>query len=367
MIDENSKDWWAPIWSGLILDPKHQMQMDRAIWVYLYLQTYADRKTGRLFRKYQDIADETGRSFNTIRRHMEKLSSLGYIELNRKQYGFEISITKWKPITTPKLVSKDGQCESNEQTRLPKGGHSENIQTAHSGVSDCPSVTSRLPKGGQSLNRKLKESKKNINKAVVETVSVDIEIDRFLKFAVTSLKKIRHCDLFDDGESDRERIRGMLEKTPVKTLCVAWVLFLRTDDPYILKNYPSLNIAIFKAQLRNFHGPAAQLVEKSTKPGAGVRGVRARPKVTAPKVDQGQAVNWETCLAKIEPHILPENYSALFGPLVFGGVEKGRGVIVCPTKYYQEQISENYGDLIGATMTTVFGESVRPVFLQDTG
>ena len=87
---KQSDGWWAPIWSGLVLDPKHQMQMDRAIWVYLYLQTYAGRKTGWLFRKYQDIADETGRSFNTIRRHMEKLESLGYIEMTRKQYGFEI-------------------------------------------------------------------------------------------------------------------------------------------------------------------------------------------------------------------------------------------------------------------------------------
>ena len=58
--------------------------------------------------------------------------------------GFEIQITKWKPITTPKLDSEDGQCEPNEPVRLPKGEHSENGQTAHPEVSDCPRVGSLL-------------------------------------------------------------------------------------------------------------------------------------------------------------------------------------------------------------------------------
>jgi hypothetical protein len=360
---ETEKDWWAPIWSGLVLDPKHQMRMDRAIWVYLYLQTYADRKTGRLFRKYQAIADETGRSFNTIRRHMEKLSSLGYIELNRKQYGFEIQITKWKPITTPKLVSKDGQCESNESFRVPIRGQSEIGQTAHREVSECPSVTSRLPKGGHSLNRKCKERKENINKAVVATGSVDIEIDRFLKFANTSHKKLCDCDLFDSGESDREKVRGMLEKTPLQTLCVAWVLFLRTDNPYIVEHYPSRNIAIFKAQLRNFDFAAQSKL-------TGVRArreERSRTKVPVVRVDSVQAENWDKCLVEIEAQILPENYSALFESLVFRGVKQGRGEILCPSKKYQVYLSENYGELIKTTMANVFGETVSPVFLQDTG
>ena len=180
-----------------------------------------------------------------------------------------------------------------------------------------------------------------------------------MKFAGLSHRNICRCDLFDSGESDLEKIRGMLEQIPVKTLCVAWVLFLRTDDPYILKHYQSRNIAIFKAQLRNFVEPA----ERKIMTIRFRRGHQERFRAPEIRVDRSEVENWEKCLLKIESQISPENFTAIFKPLVFVGVEEGRGVIICPDNHHRKAISENYFDLVEGTMTSIFGVPVKLEFL----
>jgi hypothetical protein len=93
-------NWWTPLWRGLLVEPsaKHYKAMRSAIWLYLYLLVFANRSTGKLFRKIATIANDTGLSSRTISRWLKNLKSGGYIEIYQTGRSLQISITKWKPI-----------------------------------------------------------------------------------------------------------------------------------------------------------------------------------------------------------------------------------------------------------------------------
>lgn len=50
---DRPKQWWAPVWTGLVMDAegKHYQRMKNALWLYLYFLLTANRKTGWLVRK----------------------------------------------------------------------------------------------------------------------------------------------------------------------------------------------------------------------------------------------------------------------------------------------------------------------------
>jgi hypothetical protein len=95
------KKWWTPLWSGLLVEPtgKHYKKMGPAVWLFLYFLTYANRTTGKLFRKRSTIARDLGLSIRTINRWLHILKQNGYIETRQAERSLTISITKWKPIT----------------------------------------------------------------------------------------------------------------------------------------------------------------------------------------------------------------------------------------------------------------------------
>jgi len=398
MAEENSNGWWAPVWVGLINDPQHQARMGKAIWLYLHLQLYADRSTGKGLGiiKCQDIADKTGRDERTIRRNLKKLEDEKYITLTRAPYGFYFQITKWKPIKKVERpdISEQSETSGQEFPRVPKGGQSEkgkfpdfpsedrikvsdlkqdrldkNVrsetgETGHFLYKDRTKVSNRPDTFVRSINRKYFKGLKRFKKtAVAEKDYIHQDIDYFFEYAGIVHQKFRDCKLFNAGEADRERIRGMLAKYSLRTLCIAWVWFLQSTDKYIVKTYSSRNIAVFGGQLRNFIEPAERKIMDIQSRQKKI--VRSREPTVA--VDPAQAENWGKCLREIEVLILPENYSTLIKPLVFGGVKQGMGKLVCPSRFYLDCVSENFGDLIETTMSTVFGEPVSPVFLQDTG
>ena len=49
----SGKNWWAPIYRGLVCDPgaTHYRKMRSALWLYLFLVLHANRRTGLLMRK----------------------------------------------------------------------------------------------------------------------------------------------------------------------------------------------------------------------------------------------------------------------------------------------------------------------------
>lgn len=93
-----SSGWWTPLWRGLIADPhgKHRKAMGSAVWLFLYLLTYANRKTGMVRRKISRIEEDTGYPLRTIQRHLKRLSEQDYITVARIKQYLHIQIKKWK-------------------------------------------------------------------------------------------------------------------------------------------------------------------------------------------------------------------------------------------------------------------------------
>lgn len=91
-------NWWTPLWRGLIADPdsKHRKAMGSAIWIFLYLLTYANRQTGIVRRRISRIREDTGYPLRTIQRHLKHLSERDYIEVSRSNHYLHIQIKKWK-------------------------------------------------------------------------------------------------------------------------------------------------------------------------------------------------------------------------------------------------------------------------------
>ena len=141
---EYKKAWWAPFRSGLFNDPKHRKKMGSAIWLYGYLQIYADRETGRLERNLQTIASDLETEWKTVQRWMAILKKNNYVELRRMQYGFSIQVTKWRSISKQKRPDKNRMSDKPRYDNpVPQIGHFEDSDMT---------FLSRQDKNGMSVN-----------------------------------------------------------------------------------------------------------------------------------------------------------------------------------------------------------------------
>ncbi len=78
-VEGQNKQWWAPVWLGLVADcqAKHYRKMKSAVWLYLYLVLHANRATGVLLRKINTICSDTGLPRDTIIRWLALLRREG--------------------------------------------------------------------------------------------------------------------------------------------------------------------------------------------------------------------------------------------------------------------------------------------------
>lgn len=99
-VSSTKSNWWTPLWRGLAVEPsaKHFKAMGSAVWLYLYLLTFANRTSGNLFRRISTIASDMGLSSRTVSRWLRVLKAGGYIEVRQTGRSLQIAITKWKPI-----------------------------------------------------------------------------------------------------------------------------------------------------------------------------------------------------------------------------------------------------------------------------
>jgi hypothetical protein len=107
----NSKDWWAPLWRGLVVDPdaKHYRRMKSAVWLFVYLVLHADRQSGSLKRKLRTISLDTGIKARTIRGWLRCLKSSGYIETRSTGRCLVIMVVKWKGLGWKNPGNQPGQ------------------------------------------------------------------------------------------------------------------------------------------------------------------------------------------------------------------------------------------------------------------
>jgi len=99
-MPDNQKNWWAPVWRGLVADQegKHCRRMKNSLWLFLYFVIHADRRTGWLKRKCQTICEQMGMSPKTVRKWLSVLRSNGYVKAKSNGRCLEIQIHRWKSI-----------------------------------------------------------------------------------------------------------------------------------------------------------------------------------------------------------------------------------------------------------------------------
>lgn len=111
--------WWTPLWRGLVADSesKHRKAMGPAIWLFLYLLIYADRKTGIVHRTQDVIRIDTGFSLRAVQSHLRRLKNNGYISTGKKGIYLAITILRWKG-----FHNRDKLWKSGYQGRLDRSG-----------------------------------------------------------------------------------------------------------------------------------------------------------------------------------------------------------------------------------------------------
>lgn len=90
---KKNKNYWRPLWSGLILDEqaKHYRKMKNSVWLFLYL-ILKSGKTGFLRKTCKEISKETGVNDRTIRNWLKNLKNKGYVSTKKQTKGILIHI-----------------------------------------------------------------------------------------------------------------------------------------------------------------------------------------------------------------------------------------------------------------------------------
>jgi len=135
---DNQKKWWAPVWTGLVIDEKakHYRKMGSAVWLFLYLLLNANRKTGFLLRKVKTISSDMAVHRNTVFRWLNTLRKHGYIETENTGRYLLIQINKWKGISQiPKVgQQKQQNCNTRHTKSATSGQASESQNPVHLGA-----------------------------------------------------------------------------------------------------------------------------------------------------------------------------------------------------------------------------------------
>jgi len=127
-------NWWAPVWRGLVVDPeaKHYRRMKNGLWLFLYLILHADRKTGKLRRKYRTIAREMGISTGTLRKWLKTLRDQGFVQTEANGRCLRIEVNLWK--TVREEHKQDGQSAQAGASRVAQPGHSPGFFNPENGL-----------------------------------------------------------------------------------------------------------------------------------------------------------------------------------------------------------------------------------------
>jgi hypothetical protein len=117
---QTHKQWWAPVWKGLVMDSeaKHYLAMKNAIWLYLYFLLNANRRTGVLMRKIDTISNTMGVTRGTLVRWLDVLRSAGYVRTVNTGRSLTIQVTRWKAL--PGVGNSQPQISNISNSRYPK-------------------------------------------------------------------------------------------------------------------------------------------------------------------------------------------------------------------------------------------------------
>jgi hypothetical protein len=96
----SGKQWWAPVWKGLVMDSdaKHYRKMKSALWLYLYCLLAANRTTGLLTRKIRTISVDMGVPRDTVIRWLDALRAEGYVATSNTGRSLTIQVRHFKSL-----------------------------------------------------------------------------------------------------------------------------------------------------------------------------------------------------------------------------------------------------------------------------
>lgn len=95
------KQWWAPVWKGLVMDQNaiHCRNMKSSVWLFLYILLSADRITGSMKKKMKTISLDMGIKERTVRAWLRILKQAGYLEIKNSGHCLSITVKKWKSLS----------------------------------------------------------------------------------------------------------------------------------------------------------------------------------------------------------------------------------------------------------------------------
>jgi hypothetical protein len=155
--ERSQKQWWAPVWKGLVMDPgaKHYGTMKNAVWLYLYLLLNANRKTGTLMRKIGTVSCDMGVTRDTVLRWLKVLRLGGYVQTINTGRSLTIQVTRWKALSG---VGK-AHLQKSERTNFRDGNDPTPRQDAVRGIPLHNGAVPGLAAGGN--DTKMKKNKMN--------------------------------------------------------------------------------------------------------------------------------------------------------------------------------------------------------------
>jgi len=99
-MEATGSRWYFPIFEGLI-SAKHRERMGPAIWLYLWILSWAwvARDEGNLKYSHEQTAVELGCTSRTVKSWFKTLQEHGYIETRaRNPYDLDVAVTNWRLI-----------------------------------------------------------------------------------------------------------------------------------------------------------------------------------------------------------------------------------------------------------------------------
>ena len=120
-MTDSQKDWWAPIWCGLVADPDgtHVQRLGVAGWLLIYLIVHARRRTGVVTCHRSTIARRMGIPLRTVQRWLGRLEHEGYISVEAQSGVATIQVLRWKSLV---VGARDGASHANSGAIGAKSG-----------------------------------------------------------------------------------------------------------------------------------------------------------------------------------------------------------------------------------------------------
>jgi hypothetical protein len=195
-----------------------------------------------------------------------------------------------------------------------------------------------------------------INKKKKKVLETDF--DKFVFFAKQSKKNILKTTL-PETSVDEKKITLILKHFKLPVICIAWVEFLKSDDPYLTRENRPRNIPVFVGQFSNLSQKSEIIFNQSQN-----KFLKKKESGIVSSVGKNELEKWKQCLDSIESEILPNNFEAFIKPLKLMGIENSKAKIICPNKDSKKYLQYECGEeFFQRHLSNVFGKNLQPKFI----